>query len=418
VEELTRLVERAQSGDLDAFGRLVAATQRMTYAVAKGVLREPALAEDATQEAYLRAFRRLSDLEQPGGFIPWLRRIAISVALNMRRAMRVTLLQLDDAGEVPVLDEAERSWSDEQRRRLAAAFLVLTADERRLCDRRYHGQWSVARLAADLGLDAAVVRKRLQRIRDKLRKEIEVAEQRGIGADELRADLPAMVVELLARPRLTDLPENPVGRILEQLRTAYAGYTEVQLPEIVDFAAASSLVGEAVYVERTELQRIDASRILRYDLTLPLLLQVRYEGQPLHLWAAGKAYRHGRIDRQHLEAFHQAEVFALDERTRLDPWQMTARVLQSINAALPGRTVKIVPTKYAMCSESWELEVEEDGRWSEVLAWGVYTDRIVEHFGADPKRHTAMGVGYGLERVAMLRYEIDDIRKVDVMQVA
>jgi RNA polymerase sigma-70 factor (ECF subfamily) len=239
VEELTQLVERAQGGNLDAFGRLVAATQRMTYAVAKGVLREPALAEDATQETYLRAFRRLTDLDRPGGFIPWLRRIAISVALNMRRARRTTFLQLDDAGEVPVLDEAESTWSDEQRRRLAAAFLVLTADERRLCDRRYHGQWSTARLAADMAVDEAVVRKRLQRIRDKLRKEIEVSEQRGIGADEIRADLPSKVVELLAHPKLTDLPENPVGRTLHQLQTAFADYTEVQLPEIVDCSGST-----------------------------------------------------------------------------------------------------------------------------------------------------------------------------------
>src|SRR4051794_11846684 len=150
-----RLVEQAQAGDLEAFGRLVAATQRMTYAVTRSVLRDPAAAEDATQETYLRAFRRLSDLGHPGGFIPWGRRIAVSVALNLRRATRVTLLQLDDAGEVPVLDDAEQTWSDEQRRRLAAAVLVLTAEERRLCDRRYHGQWSVARLAADMGLDAA-----------------------------------------------------------------------------------------------------------------------------------------------------------------------------------------------------------------------------------------------------------------------
>jgi RNA polymerase sigma factor (sigma-70 family) len=413
-----RLVEQAQAGDLEAFGRLVAVTQRMTYAVTRSVLRDPAAAEDATQETYLRAFRRLSDLEHPGGFIPWVRRIAVSVALNLRRATRVTLLQLDDAGEVPVLDDAEQTWSDEQRRRLAAALLVLTVDERRLCDRRYHGHWSVARLAADMGLDAAVVRKRLQRVRDKLRKEMEVAEQREIGADEVRADLPARIIELLARPKLTDLPDNPVGRILEQVRTAFPGYTELDLPEIVDFAAASALVADAVYVEQTELHRIDASRILRYDLTLPLLLQVRYEGHPVHLWAAGKAYRHGRIDRQHLEAFHQAEVFALDHRARLDPWQMTARVLQSINAALPGRTMKIVPTKYAMCTEAWELEVEDDGPWSEVMAWGIYTDHIVEHLGANPETHTAIGIGYGLERIAMLRYEIDDIRKVDVMRVA
>ena len=120
----------------------------------------------------------------------------------------------------------------------------------------------------------------------------------------------------------------------------------------------------------------------------------------------------------HLEAFHQAEVMWMDERARLDPWQMTGRVLRSVDQALPGRTVKIVPTEYAMCSQSWELEVDDDGRWSEVLAWGVYSDRIVSHLGGDPKRHIAVGVGYGLERIAMLRYGIDDARKIDVASVA
>ena len=59
------------------------------------------------------------------------------------------------------------------------------------------------------------MRKRLQRIRDKLRREIEMTEQRAIRPEDIRSDLPAKVVELLARPRLTDLPENPVGRMLE-----------------------------------------------------------------------------------------------------------------------------------------------------------------------------------------------------------
>jgi len=171
-------------------------------------------------------------------------------------------------------------------------------------------------------------------------------------------------------------------------------------------------------LEPTELHRIDEGRILRYDLTLPILLTVRYAGQPLRLWASGKAYRAGQIDAMHLEAFHQAEALWLDDRDRLDQWQMTTRVLQSVDRVLPGRTVKIVPTQYAMCTQAWELEVDNEGQWSEVLAWGVFTDRIVSHLGGDPKRHTAIGVGYGLERLAMVRFGIDDIRKLDVARVA
>jgi RNA polymerase sigma factor (sigma-70 family) len=391
----------------------------MAYAVALGVLRDGDLAEDAAQEAYLRAFVRLGDLDEPAAFPSWLRRIVITVALNMRRSRRRTLLRLDDVAEVPVLDETETRWSEGQRHRLAGALLTLSSTERRLCDRRYHGGWSIARLAEDAGVDEPVMRKRLQRVRDKLRKEMEVSEQRGIRPEDIRRDLPAAVIDLLARPELTALPDNPVGSILEQLRTVYADFREIDLPEIVDLAEArKSIANEAMYIEPHELHRINDRQILRYDLTLPLLLTVRYEGQPLRLWAAGKAYRLCQIDAMHLEAFHQAEILCMDERARLDAWRMTGQVLESVNRMLPGRAVKLVPTEYPMCRQAWELEIDHHGQWYEVLAWGVFADRIVEHLGGDPARHTAIGVGYGLERLAMLRFGIDDIRKVEAARVA
>ncbi len=213
MEQLNLLVARAKAGDFDAFGRLVQGTQAMAYAVAVRVLRDPELARDAVQDAYLRAFRRLGDLAEPAAFMSWLRRIVITVAGNIRKASRATLLRLDDVPVTPVLDEAETSWSEAQRRLLAGALLSLTRDERRQCDRRYYGHWSTARLAKEAGIDEPVMRKRLQPIRDKLRKEMEMAEQRNVRPEDLRADLPAKIVELLARPTLTDLPENPVGGV-------------------------------------------------------------------------------------------------------------------------------------------------------------------------------------------------------------
>jgi phenylalanyl-tRNA synthetase alpha chain len=263
------------------------------------------------------------------------------------------------------------------------------------------------------------MRKRLQRIRDKLRKEIEMTEQRDVRGQTLDQELPRTIVELLSRPRLTDLPENPVGSILGLLQSVYQGFAEQPLPEIVDLSRAPAPIArDAMYIDAHELHRIDEGRILRYDLTLPLLLTVRYDGQPLRLFASGKAYRMCQVDKTHLEAFHQAEVLWMDDRDRLDAWQVTGRVIQSVDRVLPGRTVKVVPTEYSMCRQAWELEVEDDGHWSEVLAWGVFNDAIVRHLGGDPSRHVAVGVGYGLERLAMLRYRIDDIRKVDVSSVA
>tara|TARA_A100001037_G_C14771475_1_gene466261 strand:+ start:311 stop:517 length:207 start_codon:yes stop_codon:yes gene_type:complete len=53
--------------------------------------------------------------------------------------------------------------------------------------------------------------------------------------------MPAKVVELLARPRLTDLPENPVGRTLDDLREMFVDFTDVELPEVVDLRQAASI---------------------------------------------------------------------------------------------------------------------------------------------------------------------------------
>jgi len=100
---------------------------------------------------------------------------------------------------------------------------------------------------------------------------------------------------------------------------------------------------------------------------------------------------------------------------------LKANVVASTIAAtrkFVNTSVKIVPTQYPMCAQAWELEVEDAGAWVEVLAWGTFIDKIVRHLGGDPSRHTAVGVGYGLERLAMLRYGIDDIRKIDVASVA
>jgi len=316
VDDLIRDVTKAKEGDLEACGQLVQNTQAMVNGVAFAVLRDAALAEDAAQESYLRAFRHLHELSEPAAFMGWLRRIAVTVAMNMRRLRRTTLLRLDDVPEVPILDETESEWSELQRQHLAAALLALTRQERRICDRRYYGHWSVARLAEDAGVDEATFRKRLQRIRDKLRKEIEMTERRLLGSQDSNAALPMKIVELLARPRLIDLPENPVGKVLEILRDVYPEFMDIDLPEVLDFAEARKTVGnDALYLDPRELHHLGDNRILRYDMTLPFLLTVMSTPPhgPARLWCAGKVYRVCQGDSQHLEAFHQAEALWIDE---------------------------------------------------------------------------------------------------------
>jgi len=413
----SQLVIQAQTGDLDAYGRLIHSTQAQAYAVAFSVLRDPMYAEDAMQEAYLRAFRRLKDLNDPAAFMSWLRRIVITVSMNMRRRERTMLLRLDDVLHRPILDEQEVRWTGSQRHALSQALVTLSPEERKLCDRRYYGQWSISRLAVEAGVDEAALRKRLQRIRDKLRKEIEMTERRDIRHEAIKPELPAKIIELLARPRLIDLPENPVGKILDLLQGSYQGFQEIELPEVVDLEDARKTIGhDALYLDPGELHHVDERRILRYDLTLPLLLSAKYSGEPLRIWTSGKVYRACQTDSTHLEAFHQAEGLWVDESKVLDPWRAIGEILKSVDAVLPGSVVRLVPTQYPMCTQAWELDIERDGQWFESVACGVFTNKIVEHLGG-PQEITAVGVGYGLERLAMLRYNIDDIRKLELANV-
>jgi len=118
-------------------------------------------------------------------------------------------------------------------------------------------------------------------------------------------------------------------------------------------------------------------------------------------------------DGQHLEVFHQAEAFWLDGTSKIDPWQFTGRILQSVSLMLPESTVRIVPTQYGMCSQAWELEIERQDRSWEVIAWGMFTNKIVSQLGVDSSRFAAIGVCYGLKRLAGLRHGINDIRKVE-----
>ena len=97
IEEVNRLVERAQAGDGAAFGELVRHYRPRIYALAFHVTGSESDADDVTQEVFLRAFNALHSYEGRGDFFSWIYRIALHLAFNERRARaRRTGASLDD----------------------------------------------------------------------------------------------------------------------------------------------------------------------------------------------------------------------------------------------------------------------------------------------------------------------------------
>ena len=413
--DVESLLLAARGGDLAAYGRLVERTQSMVYAVCRQVLRRDADALDATQETFVRAFGRLADVRDPGAWPGWVRRVAVTTARTLARRQRFAFARPIDGADVPVLDEAETRWSDGRRLALSRALLTLSDDDRRTCDRFYHGGWTAARLAADAGVAEPALRKRLQRIRDRLRLEIEMSERR---PETLPADLSQQVVDLLARPNLIDLPDNPVGRMTEMLLARYPGYRLIDVPEVIDSAAALRLIdADADYLPADAIHAVGPGRVLRYDMTLPLLTAAAGIGPATRVASAGPVYRNETPGPTRDQAFHQLELLAVEDRSAVDPWVVMGRTLHVVSDLLPGRTVTIEEVKYPACTRAWEVAVHVDGKPVCVLAWGLYTPHVVRHLGGDPDRHAAVGVGFGLERMAAIHFDYDDIRMLSAGRV-
>lgn len=96
------LVERVQSGDREAFGLLVGKYQRKLLRLVMRLVRDPAEAEDVTQEAFIKAYRALANFRGESAFYTWLYRIGVNTAKNwlMAHGRRMpTLSEFGDAGE-------------------------------------------------------------------------------------------------------------------------------------------------------------------------------------------------------------------------------------------------------------------------------------------------------------------------------
>ena len=122
-------------------------------------------------------------------------------------------------------------------------------------------------------------------------------------------------------------------------------------------------------------------------MTLPLLLNLSWRGFPLRLTASGKAYRREVESATHLEALHQLELFAIDERAQIEAWAFAGRIFDAVDRVLPQAELRVTPTEYPMCRRAWSLDVLREGAWVELLAWGEYADWVLKGLGADPDRH-------------------------------
>jgi phenylalanyl-tRNA synthetase alpha chain len=145
-------------------------------------------------------------------------------------------------------------------------------------------------------------------------------------------------------------------------------------------------------------------------------VQVRYMGEhvpPLRMIAAGKVYR-SDSDQTHSPMFHQVEGLLVDEHSTFADLKGT---LAEFVRAFFERDfeMRFRPSYFPFVEPGAEVDIawqQPDGstRWLEVLGCGMVHPNVLRSVGIDPERYTGFAFGMGVERFAMLRYGVSDLR--------
>jgi RNA polymerase sigma-70 factor (ECF subfamily) len=171
------LIEQARHGDSDAYGRLVQRHAEVSFRTAYLVTRDAAEAEDATQDAFVKAYRALARFRPGAPFRPWLLRIVANEARNRRRSSgrrlalaELAAAELDPAASAP--SPEAQLLAGERRQMLLDALAGLSDADRLVIGYRYFLDLTEAEMAAALDCPRGTVKSRLSRALARLRERV------------------------------------------------------------------------------------------------------------------------------------------------------------------------------------------------------------------------------------------------------
>ena len=169
-------IESAQRGDQQAFAQLVEAYKLPVYNLAYRMLGNAPEAEDAAQEAFLRAYLKLASFDRARRFSSWLFSITSNYCIDVLRRRRAPLAPLEEAEYTVASEEPgpeQRAVAGEQRDEIARAINALTPTYRLPAVLRYYHDLSYDEIGEATGLTEAAIKSRLHRARHMIKAFLE-----------------------------------------------------------------------------------------------------------------------------------------------------------------------------------------------------------------------------------------------------
>jgi phenylalanyl-tRNA synthetase alpha chain len=221
---------------------------------------------------------------------------------------------------------------------------------------------------------------------------------------------------------------HPITQVIDEICAIFGrmGFSVVEGPEIE--SEYNNFTGLNIPLEHPSRDAFDTfylkdyGKLLLRSHTSPVQVRaMKSRKPPLAIVVPGRVYRPDAVDASHLFMFHQIEGFMVDETITFADLK---GVLEVFAKAVFGQDIKMRfrPHFFPFTEPSAEVDISciickgrgcsVCGRkgWLEILGSGMIHPNVFEHVGYDPKKYTGFAFGMGVERIAMLKYGINDIR--------
>jgi phenylalanyl-tRNA synthetase alpha chain len=158
--------------------------------------------------------------------------------------------------------------------------------------------------------------------------------------------------------------------------------------------------------------------LLRTETSAVQIRVLESQSPPVKIIAPGRVYRRDAIDRTHSAIFHQVEGLLVDEGITFGDLKGTLTVfLQQLFEGVPqnstgteGLQTRFRPHYFPFTEPSAEFDVFFNGQWLELGGCGMVHPKVLENVGVDSEKYSGFAFGFGIERMTMIKFGIDDIR--------
>ncbi|WP_151704185.1 phenylalanine--tRNA ligase subunit alpha [Nitrincola alkalilacustris] len=255
---------------------------------------------------------------------------------------------------------------------------------------------------------------RINEAKEALQQELNTRREQ-LEADALSSKLASEKVDVTLPGRGQQLGGlHPVTRTLERIEEFFSsiGFSIAEGPEVEDdYHNFEALNIPAHHPARAmhDTFYFDAHTLLRTHTSPVQVRTMETKQPPIRIICPGRVYRCD-YDQTHSPMFHQVEGLLVDKNISFADLKGT---LEEFLREFFEEDVKVRfrPSYFPFTEPSIEVDIDRgDGRWLEVLGCGMVHPKVFEYSGIDPEEYTGFAFGMGVERLAMLRYGVNDLR--------